>query len=305
MPSLQAACFPKGHRDIVLTHTAPVTLIVPCFNEEAGLPALLGRLVAMREHEARDWFVLFVDDGSSDGTFAALLRAAQDHSWVGLIRHHDNLGLGAALRTGFAEARSPIVCTIDSDCTYPPERLTELVAMVHAGAAIATASAWHPASAAADGNALRLWLSRRVSGVYQRLLGREVYTFTCLFRAYRGSVLRCIHFRSDGFAAVAEIMLRGILAGHEIREAPMHLESRRFGVSKLRMGDAVMAHVCLMVSTALMVGSRRAGAMGSRIVGDAYESASMMTTRLRNATHRARCGGVQPSKCVEIDGGAS
>jgi glycosyltransferase involved in cell wall biosynthesis len=251
----------------VLTDIAPVTLIIPCFNEEAGLPPLLDRLVAMRERDARDWYVLFVDDGSSDGTFAVLLRAAQDHSWIGVLRHHENLGLGAALRTGFAESRSPIVCTIDSDCTYPPEKLSELVAMVHAGAAIATASAWHPASAAADGDALRLWLSRRVSGVYQRLLGRDVYTFTCLFRAYRSNVVRCIHFRSDGFAAVAEIMLRAILAGHDIQEVPMRLESRRFGVSKLRVIDAVMAHVRLMASIAVMVGSRRARAVGSRIVG--------------------------------------
>ena len=265
--SLQAASSQRGHRDIVLTDIATVTLIVPCFNEEAGLPTLLGRLAAMREHDARDWDVLFVDDGSSDDTFAVLLRAAQDHAWIGVVRHHENRGLGAALRTGFAEARSPIVCTIDSDCTYPPEQLTELVAMVHAGAAIATASAWHPASAAADGNLLRLWLSRRVSGVYKRLLGQDVYTFTCLFRAYRSTVLRCIHFRSDGFAAVAEIMLRAILAGHDIREAPMRLESRRFGVSKLRIGDAVLAHVRLMVRTALMVGSRKARVMGSRFVG--------------------------------------
>ena len=251
----------------MLTDTATVTLIVPCYNEEAGLPSLLGRLAAMREHGASDWHVLFVDDGSSDGTFAALLRAAQDHPWVGVIRHPENLGLGAALRTGFAEARAPIVCTIDSDCTYPPEKLIDLVAMVHAGAAIATASAWHPASAAADGNVLRLWLSRRVSGVYKRLLGQDVYTFTCLFRAYRSDVLRCIDFRSDGFAAVAEIMLRAILVGHDIREVPMRLESRRFGVSKLKVGDAVLAHVRLMASTALMVGSRKARAMGSRMVG--------------------------------------
>ncbi len=243
---------------------AAVTLIVPCYNEEAGLPSLLGRLSAMREHGTQGWHVLFVDDGSSDGTFGELLRAMQEHSWIGVVRHHANLGLGAALRTGFAEARSPIVCTIDSDCTYPPERLSDLVAMVHAGAAIATASAWHPASAAADGNVVRLWLSRRVSGVYKWLLGRDVYTFTCLFRAYRSSVLRGIHFRSNGFAAVAEIMLRVILAGHDIREAPMRLERRRFGVSKLRIGGAVVAHVQLMARTALMVGSQKARRMGTR-----------------------------------------
>ena len=103
--------------------------------------------------------------------------------------------------------------------------------MVKAGAMIATASAWHPASGTADGSPWRLWMSRCVSGVYKRLLGQDVYTFTCLFRAYRSHVLRLVSFRSDGFAAVAEIMLRAILVGHAVREVPMRLESRRFGES--------------------------------------------------------------------------
>ncbi len=231
------------------------------------MPALLGRLSAMREHGACDWDVMFVDDGSSDGTFGTLLRAAQEQAWIRVIRHPANLGLGAALRTGFAEARSPTVCTIDSDCTYPPERLPELVAMVDAGATIATASVWHPASGAADGSAWRLWLSRCVSGVYKRLLGQDVNTFTCLFRAYRSDALRSIRFRSDGFAAVAEIMLRAILVGHTVREVPMRLESRRFGESKLKVGDAILAHVQLIVSTTLLVGSRKARAMGTRMLG--------------------------------------
>ncbi len=249
------------------TDRAPVTVIVPCYNEEAGLPALLGRLVEMHQNGAHDWRVVFVDDGSSDGTFGALLRAAQQHSWLGVIRHHENLGLGAALRTGFEHASSPIVCTIDSDCTYPPEKLSDLVALVNAGAEIATASAWHPASGVADGSALRLWLSRMVSGVYKQLLGQDVYTFTCLFRAYRADALRRIPFRSNGFAAVAEIMLRAILVGYAVREVPMRLESRRFGESKLRVSDAILAHVRLIASTTLMVGSRKARAMGTRMLG--------------------------------------
>ena len=245
----------------------PVTVIVPCYNEEAGLPFLLERLRKMRANGATDWHFLFVDDGSSDGTFGALLRAAQNETWIGVVRHHENLGLGAALRTGFQHARSPIVCTIDSDCTYPPEKLPELTALVSSGAQIVTASAWHPESAAAEGSAMRLWLSRMVSGLYKMLIGQDVYTFTCLFRAYRTDTVRRIRFRSSGFAAVAEIMLRAMLTGHSVREVPMRLESRRFGESKLRVGDAVMAHMRLLLMTAFMVGARQARTVGSRLVG--------------------------------------
>lgn len=237
--------------------TPPVTVIVPCLNEEAGLPALLARLRRMRrETRAGDWHFLFVDDGSSDGTFTELLRAARDESWIEVVRHPENLGLGAALRTGFDHARSPILCTVDSDCTYPPERLPELTGLIETGAEIVTASAWHPESDEAQGSGFRLLLSRTVSKVYKLLIGQDVYTFTCLFRAYRRDVVQDIRFRADGFAAVAEIMLRAILAGRRIAEVPIPLERRRYGESKLRISDAVMAHMGLLTLTALTVSTR-------------------------------------------------
>jgi dolichol-phosphate mannosyltransferase len=236
----------------------PVTVVVPCYNEADGLPSLLDRLAAMRHGAAAEWHVLFVDDGSTDDTFGGLLLAARDREWVGVVRHHENRGLGASLRTAFAQIHSPIVCTIDSDCTYPPERLPELAALAAAGADIVTASAWHPDSVAAEGHALRLLLSRQVSGIYKQLIGRDVHTFTCLFRAYRRQVLERVHFRNDGFAAVAEIFLKALLAGCTVREVPMPLERRRFGESKLRVGDAVLAHAQLITMTTLAVGARQA-----------------------------------------------
>jgi dolichol-phosphate mannosyltransferase len=235
----------------------PVTIVVPCYNEQDGLPSLVARLAALQEDGGRGWEVLFVDDGSADRTFAALLASVQCQRWAKVLRHPTNLGLGAALRTGFRYSESPIICTIDSDCTYPPERLPELVSLLEQGAEIATASAWHPHSEAAQGSRFRIALSRAVSNVYKLLIGQDVHTFTCLFRAYRRDALDRIRFRSNGFAAVAEIMLRGMLAGYRVRELPMRLERRQFGQSKLKVGDAIVAHVSLLTMTASLVALRR------------------------------------------------
>jgi dolichol-phosphate mannosyltransferase len=222
------------------------------------LPALLARLRVMRSTEGtRNWHVLFVDDGSTDGTFTELLRAARDEPWIDVLRHHENLGLGAALRSGFAHVTSPIVCTIDSDCTYPPERLPELTALLSEEAKIITASAWHPHSDEAQGSGVRLLLSRTVSRIYKLLIGQDVYTFTCLFRAYHHEVVERIRFRADGFASVAEFTLRAMLAGYRIKEVPMPLEERRFGESKLKISDAVVAHAGLLTLTALTVSLRQ------------------------------------------------
>ncbi len=212
----------------------------------------------MRTNGAAEWHFLFVDDGSTDNTLGGLLRAARVESWIEIVRHPENLGLGAALRTGFEHSRSPIVCTIDSDCTYPPEKLPELAALIRDGSEIVTASAWHPESATAEGSRIRIRLSRMVSTLYKLLIGQDVYTFTCLFRAYRRESIQRIAFRSNGFAAVAEMMLRAMLGGYRVAEVPMRLESRRFGESKLKVSDAIVAHCRLLLLTALMVGARRA-----------------------------------------------
>jgi dolichol-phosphate mannosyltransferase len=235
----------------------PVSVIVPCFNEEEGIGSLVARLATLQHSGGHGWEVIFVDDGSADRTFDELLHCMQVESWIKVLRHPVNLGLGAALRTGFEHTCSPIVCTMDSDCTYPPERLPELVALLDDRTHIATASAWHPESAAADAPRVRIALSRLVSHFYKLLIGQDVFTFTCLFRAYRRDALGQIQFASDGFAAVAEIMLRGMLAGYHVRELPMRLGRRRFGESKLKVGDAVVAHARLLLLTVGLLATQR------------------------------------------------
>jgi len=234
--------------------TPPVSVVVPCYDEAEGIPSLLERLEAMTP---LGWEFIFVDDGSSDGTFTTLLGAARTRPWMRVVTHGTNLGLGAAMRTGFEHARAPIVCTMDSDCTYVPERLPELVRLVEQGADIATASPWHPDNDAPTGaGRFRSALSRAVSRLYKRLVGQDVHTFTCLYRAYRREVIERTQFRATGFAAVTELLLRGMLSGASVREVPMELGARRFGRSKLNIGDAILSHLALLVMTALVVSGR-------------------------------------------------
>src|SRR5437867_4304967 len=87
---------------------APVTVIVPCYNEQAGLPSLIARLETLMQDGGRGWQVLFVDDGSADATFARLLASVGRQPWAVVVRHPTNFGLGAALRTGFRLRELPM-----------------------------------------------------------------------------------------------------------------------------------------------------------------------------------------------------
>jgi dolichol-phosphate mannosyltransferase len=236
----------------------PVTVIVPCFNEVEALPALLQRLRAMRRApRTADWHFLFVDDGSTDDSFAALLQAAHTEPGVEVVRLPENLGLGAALRVGFAQARSEIVCTLDSDCTYAPEHLPKLTQLIEEGADIATASAWQNGGDG-DGTRLRPPWNRRLSAIYQRLVNHDVHTLSCLFRAYRRTVLENVRFRSNGYSAVAEIALKAVLAGYNLRELPMPPERRANEQPRSTISDAMLGHTHLIGLTLFAVCTRHA-----------------------------------------------
>ena len=237
-----------------------VSILVPCWNEAEGLASLFERLSVLMRGRERDWEVIAVNDGSHDQTGPMLDAEASRVPWFRVLHHKGNRGLGAALRTGFASARGEIVCTIDSDCTYPPERLPEFVARIEHGADLVTASPWHPDNRRADASKFRVGLSRSASKVYRVMVGARVHTYTCLFRAYRRSRLKDIQFDSSGFSAVTEIMVKAILTGCRVEEVAMPLEARRFGVSKMSIRKAMVGHLNLMSSTAKWVAVHRLGA---------------------------------------------
>jgi dolichol-phosphate mannosyltransferase len=237
-----------------------VTVLVPCWNEAEGLDQLFTRLQGVLRRREQHWEVIAVNDGSSDATGPLLDAAAQRLPWLRVIHHNQNQGLGAALRTGFAAAQGEIICTIDSDCTYPPEKLPEFIARIERGADVVTASPWHPENRQAHASRWRVGLSKGASRVYRVIVGARVHTYTCLFRAYRRTRLNNIQFDSNGFAAVTEIMVKAILTGCRVEEVPMPLTTRRFGISKMNIRKAMVGHLNLMSSTAKWVAAHRLGA---------------------------------------------
>lgn len=225
-----------------------VTLVVPCFNEQDSLPPLFARLDRMLT-SCPDWQVLFINDGSRDATAAVLDTEVPKRTWARRVDHPGNKGLGAAMQTAFDNTRdSAIVCTIDCDCTYPPERVIELVRELDT-ADIATASPWHPSLAAADVPWLRQFLSRGVSVLYRLALGRRVYTISSIFRAYRREVLDRVRFDSTGFPAVTEVLVKAMLAGYRVTEVPIPLGTRQHGVSKMSVPQAIRGHLDLLSKT--------------------------------------------------------
>jgi dolichol-phosphate mannosyltransferase len=227
-----------------------LSIIIPCYNEVENIPKLKQEfqpavLELLKEYPLIE--VVFVDDGSRDGTFEALKAAfGPDQNLpfeVQLAQHKTNRGLGAAMRTGFAASRGAIIVTTDSDGTYRYSTISELLACLEPGIDLVTASPYHPRGGVAGVPAFRLILSRGSSLIYRILLGKSIFTYTALFRAYRRQVIDRVPFASDGFLAGTEILVNSMLMGYRVAEYPAVLHSRVAGISKAKIKRTILAHL--------------------------------------------------------------
>ncbi|MBI4678123.1 MAG: glycosyltransferase family 2 protein [Elusimicrobia bacterium] len=225
-----------------------ISVVVPLRNESAGIEALEASLSKLRDAlNDKRLELVFIDDGSTDGTADRIHKVFCPKWDYKLTRHETNLGVGAAFRTGFDRACGEIVCTIDADCTYPPEELSRLVAALEqTGADVATASPYHPEAGVTNAVPWRLFLSRGLSFIYRRVSPVRIHTYTSIFRAYRRPVIRRVSFQASDFICAAEILFLAAAQGRRILEVPMPLRVRQSGRSKLPVWKTILGHLRLI-----------------------------------------------------------
>src|SRR5258708_36781496 len=226
-----------------------LSIVIPCYNELDGLSKLQDELrpVLVQLTSNQSVEVLFVDDGSQDGTGLALQQTFDARREPGLSfkfeRHPVNRGLGAAIRTGFAAAAGNVIVTTDSDGTYKFANIPALLACLTPKVGLVTASPYHPAGGVEGVPGYRLLLSQGSSLIYRLLVDWRVHTYTALFRAYRRQIVDTIPFQSDGFLAGTELMVKAMLAGWRVAEYPAVLHARVAGVSKAKLARTIRAHL--------------------------------------------------------------
>lgn len=220
-----------------------VSIIIPCFNESEGIEPLKTKLLPVLEklRLVRVVELILVDDGSTDDTFLKLQQSFGQQAQI--IRHKRNKGISAAIRTGVVHSTGKIVCTIDSDCTYAPEQLFDLLDLIRGDVDIVTGSPYHPKGSVRNVPAWRLFLSKGLSQIYRVVLPQKLYTYTSMFRAYRREVLETVSPTYPGFLGLVEILVEAILRGYKVVEYPTELSSRVFGQSKLRVASVIWSHL--------------------------------------------------------------
>ncbi len=213
-----------------------ISIVIPCYNEEASLSQLAQQLLPAIDKLSRKYTVepIFVDDGSIDRTNELLHQHFAGLANVKIVKHEKNKNLGAALRTGFSQASGDLVAALDSDCTYSPELIATMIEMMDEQTHIVTVSPYHPQGKVHNVPAHRIFLSKSASRLYKIVLGCPLHTYTAMVRVYKKEVIQNVSFEADNFLGVTELLVKAVLKGYQVKELPVELEARKFGISKMK-----------------------------------------------------------------------
>lgn len=207
-----------------------LSVVIPAYNEEDGITEIATRVLAvapdLKKAGVEEMELLVVDDGSRDKT----AEVASNIKGVTLVRHPKNKGYGAALKTGFAQAKGELIGFLDADGTYPPEYFPKLCQSALRGAELVIGSRM-------AGEKSEMPLVRRIGNFFfatlLTILGRQKVTDSASgMRVFRREILEHIYPLPDGLNLTPVMSTRALHEGIKIEEVPIPY-SERVGRSKL------------------------------------------------------------------------
>ena len=201
-----------------------LSVVVPVYNEERSVELLYDEIASALDPLGRDWEAVFVDDGSTDGSFAALTRLHDRALNIRVVRLRRNFGKAAALAAGFRQATGELIATIDADGQDDPAEIPRLLAKLDEGFDLV--SGWKT-------RRRDPWRRRALSRIFNVVTGWvsgvRLHDMNCGLKAYRADVVR-------GLALYGELhRFLPVLAherGFRVAELPVNHRPREHGRSR-------------------------------------------------------------------------
>lgn len=238
----------ESHRNINLpaqeqpafSYRPSISLVLPAYNEQATIAQAVGEAVAALSSLTNDFEVLVVDDGSTDATSQIVAEAMQCSPQVRLLRQPQNMGYGAALRRGFAEATKDLVGFTDADCQFELKELDRLVMLARdydivTGYRIDRQDAW-----------LRKLYSAGYNVLVRNLLGTRVRDCDCALKLFHRHILQQLPITTDGFLINGEMLARARQLDFSIVEVGVSHRPRAGGESKVSVAHIPVVLAGLM-----------------------------------------------------------
>ena len=204
--------------------TKDLSLVIPVYNEEDNLAALAAEIRAALDPTGLDYEVLFIDDGSRDGSFACLQELAAADPRVVAIRFRRNYGQTAAFAAGFDYARGRVVVTLDADRQNDPADIPALLAELNKGYDVV--NGWRHNR---QDDLVRRFPSRVANRLIARTSGVRLRDRGCSLRAFRHEVVEDMNLYGELHRFIPELVN---FAGFTMSEVPVNHRARVAGQSK-------------------------------------------------------------------------
>ena len=206
-----------------------LSVVVPIYNERDNVEPLHEALTFAMQQLGRSYELVFVDDGSADGSREVMRRLASEDPHLRLVFFRRNYGQTAAMAAGFRACRGRTVVSMDGDLQNDPADIGRLVEKLEEGYDVVCG--WRRNRQ--DRVATRLLPSRIANFLIARVTGARIHDTGCSLKVYRSWVVRSLHLYSDMHRFLAAL---GVGLGARITELPVRHHARRAGVSKYGLG---------------------------------------------------------------------
>ena len=218
-----------------------ISVVIPVHNEERSVALLLDELGSALDPLERPWEAVFVDDGSTDGTFAALTRLHASATNVRIVRLRRNFGKAAALQAGFEEAQGDVVVTIDGDLQDDPAEIPRLLAKLDEGFDLV--SGWKTKRR----DPLRRRIPSRIfNSVTGRMSGVRLHDLNCGLKAYRAEVVHGLRLYGELHRFIPVL---AHYRGFRVAELPVNHRPREHGRSRYGVERYVRGFLDLLTVT--------------------------------------------------------
>lgn len=218
---------------IILDKHINISVVVPLYNEVESLPELHSWIKKVMDENNYSYEVLFVDDGSKDGSWNVVEHLAASFPEVRGIKFQRNYGKSAALQKGFEAVVGQVVITMDADLQDSPDEIPELYRMI-TEEQLDVVSGWkkkrYDPITKTIPTKLYNWTARRLSGIY-------LHDFNCGLKAYKLPVVKSVELYGDMHRYIP--VLAKYAGFNNIGEKVVQHQSRKYGVTKFGLNRFV------------------------------------------------------------------
>lgn len=210
-----------------MEYSKDLSIIVPLLNEEESLPELLAWIRSVMNANGYEYEVLFIDDGSTDGSWAKIQELAKGDERIKGISFRRNYGKSAALYEGFAKAEGRVVVTMDADLQDSPEEIPEMYRMVTEDG-YDVVSGWKQHRQ--DNKLTKNLPSKLYNATARWITGIKLHDMNCGLKAYKNEVVKNIEVYGEMHRYIPYLAKNAGFG--KITEKPVHHQKRKYGKSK-------------------------------------------------------------------------